>query len=345
MFQSMITVLNSDGGYTEIVRATIEGRHLKPVFSVLKIGPNSLEEASQIFRKNNTLAVDEIFLAGFNPENVVFQHLEMPKIKSVKMLTGVAKFKAASQFSLSPDEVTVACLNSLPAIKIGIVPAFIITRTKSVEEFVSSLSEGGFPEPNVVNVKPFPIFKVAQTNVLEGNSIVFVIDRNYSMLFTLRGEEIVGLNYINEGFSDIADKFGENDAFSPNTDMHREFLVGSKGYYDSLIEEAAEQLEGMISYQLRIYLTNTLSNSPNTSAADEASFNKFFVIGQSSLSTAIYNRTFQRILGEETEVSPLPLKIKENSSITYTTAGMLLRGGEQLGRSKLVLKEEKDLQA
>ena len=345
MFQTMITALNIDDGYTEIARAVVEGRYLKPVFSVLKTGPKSLDEAVRIFMQYNSLPSDEIFVTSFHPKNVVFQHLEVPRVKSMKNLLNVASYKAASQFSLPPDEVSVACLNSLTALKSGIVPAFVITRRKVLDEFISNLRQSGFPEPNVVDVKPFQIFKIAQMDALEGNYVLFMVDSDYSLLVMLKSDEIVGLNYINGGFSDVAGKFREDDSLSPNTDIQREFLTGSKAYYDSLIEEASEQLESMISYQLRMYLTNTLSSSPNTSAADEASFSKFFVVGQSSLSTAVYGRAFQRMLGGDTGVLVLPLKIKETIGITYTTAGLLMRGGEQLGRRKLVFKEETSLQA
>ncbi|MGD9907887.1 MAG: hypothetical protein AB7T02_05205, partial [Mesotoga sp.] len=123
MFQSMITAVNSDEGYTEIVRAVVEGRYLKPVFSVLKVGSDSLEEASRVFSENNSLPADEIFVTAFHPKDVVFQHLEVPRVKSVKNLVSVASFKAASQFSLPPDEVNVACLNSLSSLRTGLVPA------------------------------------------------------------------------------------------------------------------------------------------------------------------------------------------------------------------------------
>lgn len=345
MFQSMITALNVDEGYTEIARAVIDGRYLKPVFSVLKIGPKSLEEAVRIFRENNSVPTDEMFVTCFHPKNVVFQHLEVPNVKSLKNLLSIASFKAASQFSLPPDEVSVACLNSITTLKSGIVPAFVITRRKTIDDLILDLSKMGFLEPNIVDVKPFPVFKTAQMNALDGNYIVFVIDRDHSLLLTFKGEEIVGLNYINDGFSEIAENLREDESLSPGTDIHREFLRGASAYYDSLIEEASEQLESMISYQLRMYLTNTLSSSPNTSAADETSFNKFFVIGQSGLSTSIYCKAFRKILGDETEVMPLPLKMKEDSGLTYTTIGLLIRGGEKLGRRKLIFKEEKSLQA
>jgi hypothetical protein len=78
----------------------------------------------------NSLPSDEIFVTSFHPKNVVFQHLEVPRVKSMKNLLNVASYKAASQFSLPPDEVSVACLNSLTALKSGIVPAFVITRRR-----------------------------------------------------------------------------------------------------------------------------------------------------------------------------------------------------------------------
>ncbi len=345
MFQSMITAVNSDEGYTEIVRAVVEGRNVIPVFSVLRIGENSLGEAARVFGENNTLPVDEIFVTTFHPKDVVFQHLEVPRVKSMKNLLSVASFKAASQFSLPPDEVNVACLNSIASLKTGLVPAFIITKRKAVFEYVGRLTGENFPEPNIVDVKPFSIFKTAHTSVFEGNNIVFVVDKNYSILLTLRGEEIVGLNYISDGFDELASGFSEDNSLSPKTDIQREFLVGSKAYYDSLIEEASERLEGLISYQLRMYLTNTLSNSPNTSAADESLFTRFFVVGPSSLSTAVYSRAFQRILGDETEVVSMPLRIKETTGITYTSVGLLMRGGELLGRRKLTFKEETGIKA
>ncbi|MFA7427679.1 MAG: hypothetical protein WCZ49_06630, partial [Mesotoga sp.] len=96
MFQSMITAVNSDEGYTEIVRAVVEGRYLKPVFSVLRMGVNSLEESTKVFRENNTIPADEIFVTAFHPRDVVFQHLEVPRVKSTKNLLNVASFKAAS---------------------------------------------------------------------------------------------------------------------------------------------------------------------------------------------------------------------------------------------------------
>ncbi|MDD2334264.1 MAG: hypothetical protein PHD38_07665, partial [Mesotoga sp.] len=41
----------------------------------------------------------------------------------------------------------------------------------------------------------------------------------------------------------------------------------------------------------------------------------------------------------------MPLKMKETSGITYISVGLLMRGGEMLGRRKLVFKEEAGLKA
>jgi len=188
LFDNFITVLNYDPLYIEIARAAVSRRSIIPVFSTLRFGDNALEEASREFFKHNTLPVDEVFVVGISPENVVFQHIDVPKVKNLKNLLRVANFKTATQFSLSPDEVVevvVKPLNNLKAINEGITPSFAITRQKYLGEFLDKLLKKGFPEPDIFTVKPFPVFNLVNRKIFEGFSFLFFVDLDYSVQYVV----------------------------------------------------------------------------------------------------------------------------------------------------------------
>jgi len=69
-------------------------------------------------------------------------------------------------------------------------------------------------------------------------------------------------------------------------------------------------------------------------------FDTVFVVAQSDLSTKIYVETFKRILGDEKNVLALPLRMDASPQFSYNVAGLLVRGGEILGKRKLAFKEE-----
>ncbi|AKI97921.1 hypothetical protein [Kosmotoga pacifica] len=336
MFNNFVTVLNYDPSYTEIIRAVVFRRNIIPLFSVLRFGEDSFEKASEEFFKHNTLPVDEVFIVAISPENVVFQHIDVPKVKSKKNLLRVANFKAATQFSLSPDDVIVKPLNDLKAINDGVSPSFVITRQRYLGEFLDKLSKVGFPEPDIVTVKPFPIFELVKKKVFEGFSFLFFVDLDYSVIMAMKFGEIVGINHITEGFSSLILPTIGGEEYSEEY-LKRSFIQSTSRIDQALIEQASEMLEGMISYQLRMYITNTLSNSPNTSASDELSFKNFFVIGQSNLSTEIYKRTFERLL-EDMAVHDLPVDFHD-VPVSFSSLGMLKIGGGFFASGKLTLKK------
>ena len=339
MLEPFITTVNSENSYTEIVRGKLNGRYIVPVFRVFKSGKNSFEEASKIFFEHNSLPIDEVVVTTVPPENVVFQHIEVPPVRNVKNIMGVANFKAASQFSLPPDEVRIACLNDLKNSKQNIIPAFVITKKQFIEQFLNDFNSVGFPKPDILSVKPFSIFKIIHNQTFTGNSIVYVVDYDFSILMAMKGEELVGINYVNEGFSELIQSM-EADEFPSFRELEKSFISGNGLVFKDVIGEMAEKLQGNLNYQIRMYITNTLSNSPNTIAAEESMFNNFFVLGQSHLSTAVYTETFKRLFDEDITVLPAPVKVAESLNISYTAAGLLIRGGELLGKRKLVVKEE-----
>ncbi|OAA30828.1 hypothetical protein AT15_09090 [Kosmotoga arenicorallina S304] len=336
MFDNFITVLNFDSSYVEIVRAIISRRGITPVFSALHFGKNALEEASREFFKHNTLPIDEVFVVAISPENVVFQHIEVPMVKDYKNLLRVANFKTATQFSLSPDEVIVKPLNSLKAINEGITPSFAITRQKYLSEFLDKLSKRGFPEPDIITVKPFPLFSLVKKKLFEGFSFLFFADLDYSILMAIKFGEIVATNHVTEGFGSLLSAISTDESY-PEEKMKKDFIQFSDMIDQAFVEEASNTLRNMINYQLRMYITNTLSNSPNTVSADELSFKKFFVVAQSGLSTAIYKKTFENLL-EGSAVHDLPIEARD-LPVSLNSLGMLKMGGEFLGNGKLTLKK------
>ncbi|HHF08540.1 MAG: hypothetical protein DRP32_00740 [Thermotogae bacterium] len=336
MFDNFITVLNYDPLYIEIARAAVSRRSIIPVFSTLRFGDNALEEASREFFKHNTLPVDEVFVVGISPENVVFQHIDVPKVKNLKNLLRVANFKTATQFSLSPDEVVVKPLNNLKAINEGITPSFAITRQKYLGEFLDKLLKRGFPEPDIFTVKPFPVFNLVNRKIFEGFSFLFFVDLDYSVIIAMKFGEVVAINHITDGFNMLLPSISAEEKYTKE-ELKRKFLQFGDMLDQTFVEESSNTLKNMISYQLRIYITNTLSNSPNTVAADELSFKKFFVVGQSTLSTAIYRKTFESLL-EETVVHELPFE-RRDLPISFSSLGMLKMGGEFLGNGKFTFKK------
>lgn len=338
MFEQFITTLYSGKINTEITRALIKGNKIEPIFHALQIGEDSLEKASEIYFENNTIPPDEVFVTSIHPSKAVFQQLEMPSVKNKKSFLRIANFKIATQFSLSPEETIVSPLTSVKAIRSGIVPTIAVTRNTMLKERLTKLSNLGFPEPDIVDISPFPIMKVTPESVLDGFSFVFLVDYDFSMFMAIKEKEIVGLNYIDNGFSELLENIEDDFSFDPD-EIVVNFFNSIENVEKSLIEKFSDMLESILGYQLRMYITNTLSNSPNMTQSEEEAYNKVFVRSQSNLSTAIYKETLNRILEGEKIVNSLPLKYNKPITPSFTSQGMLLRGGEYLGRHKLAFKE------
>lgn len=338
VFDQFITTLYSGKVNTEITRGLIKGNKILPIFHTFQIGEGSLKRASEIYFDNNTIPPDEVFVTTIHPSKAVFQQLEMPSVKNKKNFLRIANFKIATQFSLSPEETIVSPLTSVKAIQTGIVPTIAVTRNTVLKERLTELSNLGFPEPDIVDINPFPIMKVTPENVLEGFSYVFLVDYDFSMFMAIKQKEIVGLNYIDSGFSELLDNI-ENDFPFEQDEIILRFFNSIGNVEESLIEKFSEVLESILGYQLRMYITNTLSNSPNMTQSEEEAYNKVFIRSQSNLSTAIYKETLNRILEGEKIVNSLPLKYDKAITPSFSSQGMLLRGGEYLGRHKLTFKE------
>ncbi len=345
MFNPLITTLCTGKNYTEIARFLVKGRSLSLTFRVLEFGPESLKKASQVFFEHNFLPVDEIFVTAIHPSNAIFQHIEVPKVKSRKSLMDVAGFKAASQFTLPPNEVHIECLNSFKAIRNGLVPAFVILKTRFVNDFVSNLESLGFPEPDRISLRPLPIMSLAVDGVISSGSFFFFgVDIDFAFLAAFRDGEMVGVNFVDEGFSVLFDGqslMEEEELFR----LKMSFIEGSHLHYESYESDFSSSLEALIGYKIGMYLSNMISSSPNSERSDEKEFGHFFVLGQSSLSTRIYAQALRSILGGESTVEPLPLRVGDTMEISYTTAGLAFEGGEIVGKRKLVYKEEAQEQA
>lgn len=340
MFNPAITTLSTSKSYTEITRFLLRGRNLHLTFRVLEFGHDSLKRSAEIFFEHNFLPVDEIFVTAVHPSNAIFQHIEIPRVKNRKNLMDVAGFKAASQFSLPPNEVYMDCLNSFKAIKEGLVPSFVILKTRFVNEFVNTLRSLGFPEPDRISLRPLPIISLAVDGLVSsGNFLFFAVDMDFSFLAAMKNGEMVGLTYIDEGFLSLLD--GQSLLEEAELlKLKMSFLGGSHLHYESYESDFSTTLQGLMGYKIGMYLSNMISSSPNTEQTDDKEFNHFFVSGQSSFSTRIYSQVLRSILGGESTVEPLPLKTGEIMEISYTTAGLAFEGGEVVGKRKLVYKEE-----
>ncbi|MFO7881590.1 MAG: hypothetical protein R6U52_03495 [Kosmotogaceae bacterium] len=338
MFDQFITTIYSGKIHTEITRALLKGNKIIPVFHTFQIGEDSLKNASDIYFENNTIPSDEVLVTSVHPSKAVFQQLEMPSVKNKKNFLRIANFKIATQFSLSPEETIVSPLTSVNAIQSGIVPTIAVARNTVLKERLSVLRKLGFPEPDIVDINPFPIMKTTPEKVLEGFSFVFLVDYDFSVFIAMKQREIVGLNYIDDGFSEILENIDSDFSFDSDEVVLR-FFTSIANIEESLVEKFAEILESILGYQLRMYITNTLSNSPNMTQSEEEAYNKVFIRSQSNLSTAIYKESLSRILEGEKIVNSLPLKYDKAITPSFSSQGMLLRGGEYLGRHKLTFKE------
>ncbi|MDI3523323.1 hypothetical protein [Kosmotoga sp.] len=338
MFEKFVTAINFWEDLAEISRVLVKKKYIIPVFSVLEYGENALKKAAERYFEYNVLDVDEVITTAIHPSNVVFQHVEVPKVKNEKSLMNVANFKIATQFSLPPAEVIPSPLNSLKAIKNSVIPIFAVTRDRFLKNFLEKIKEVGFPEPDIVDINPLPILKLPPREIFAGSRILFSVDLDYSILYIIKDSEIIGINYIGEGFSAVIDHLTKPD--DNKFDLLKKFLTSQAPPDTSLIEEASDHLSQTIGYQLRMYISNTFSSSPNTSISDEPYFDTVFVVAQSDLSTKIYVETFKRILGDEKNVLALPLRMDASPQFSYNVAGLLVRGGEILGKRKLAFKEE-----
>lgn len=338
MFEKFVTAINFWGNIAEISRVLIKKKYIIPVFSVLEYGEDALKKAAERYFEYNALDVDEVVTTAIHPSNVVFQHVEVPKVKNEKSLMNVANFKIATQFSLPPTEVIPSPLNSLKAIKNSVIPIFAVTRDRFLKNFLVRIEEVGFPKPDIVDINPLPILKLPPREVFAGSRILFSVDLDYSILYIVKDAEIIGINYMEEGFSTIIDHLNKPDG--NRFELLKKFLTCQEAPDTDLVDEASDYLSQTIGYQLRMYISNTFSSSPNTSISDEPYFNTIFVVAQSDLSTKIYVETFKRILGDEKNVFALPLRMDASPQFSYNVAGLLVRGGETLGKRKLAFKEE-----
>jgi hypothetical protein len=338
MFTPKITVINKNEEYTEIVRAIIKKKKLIPAFRVLNFGKESFKEASKAFFSHNNLPVDEIVVTSIDPTKIIYQPIEIPSVKNMKTLLSIANFKAAMQFSLPPKEVQIDSINGFTSIKKGsIIPTFVVAKRATLSEFEREIMSAGFPAIDILSIKPHSVLNLINKDLTAKNYILFVVDYNYAMIFIVENNEIIGINIFDEGFGDLKNiyqwKYNEDPSL-----FERELLIGKSELSEKRIDEISTLLSEQLGYQMKMNIQNSLSNSPNIKKSDWDKYIDFYVIGQSELSTEIYYEALNKCLIEDYKVSIVPMINQNKGLISYSSYGLLLRGGESFEKNKFSLE-------
>lgn len=338
MFTPKITIINKNEEYTEIVRALIKKKKLIPIFRVLNFGKDSFKEASKAFFLHNNLPVDEIVVSSINPTKVIYQSIEIPAVKNMKTLLSVANFKAAMQFSLPPKDVQIDSINEFNSIKKGtLIPTFVVAKKTTLSDFENEIMAAGFPNIDILSIKPHSVLNLINTDLTSKNYMLFVVDYNYAMIFIIDNNEIIGINFFDEGFGDLKNiyqwKFNEDPSI-----FEKELLIGKSETSEKRIDEISTLLSEQLGYQMKMNIQNSLSNSSNIKKNDWDKYIDFYVIGQSELSTKIYFEALNKCLLEDYKVSIMPMISVGKGNISYSSYGLLLRGGEIYEKNKFSLE-------
>ncbi|MEN3007946.1 hypothetical protein [Pseudothermotoga sp.] len=322
IFHKMITAIDIRKDRIYGMRARKFGGILsKPVHDTVKIESNVVEHLKKLKEKLNP-DVEDIVVTNFPVEDVLFNTLDVPKEIKRSELRNYVTAEMSRILNLSSSEIALDCLRN-PIGKVLVV----LTKSRRLNEWVSNLTSAGFPLPDVVIPDVFKYLQLIRITTLE-TCVLILLTPDYSGVVVYISGSPVGIrtfgHSIEETLMIVSEETGLNE-----TEIIEEISSSGSGRVRDVFESIVVDLPYSVEREIIFMLSSAL---PGSSIRDVANF---YVFCDPPDLAQHYSRLFETVETFQGKIKTLQPQISPKG-LAIGTLGLLLRGGEEFGKNKLV---------
>ncbi|HBT40243.1 MAG: Uncharacterized protein XD58_0412 [Thermotoga sp. 50_1627] len=322
IFHKMITAIELGKNWVRGSRARkFRGILSDPIFVDVRKEEDVVEHLKELRLKLKP-DVEDIVVTNFPMEDVLFNTVDVPKEIRKRELRAYAAAEMSRILNLSSSEIALDCVRN-PVGKALVM----VTKTRQLNEWVSNITAAGFPLPDVVIPDVFKYLQVIKIPVQE-TSVLILLMPDYSAVITYVAGSPLGIRTFSHSVEETLAIVSEETGLSKE-EIAQELAKSGPNNARSVFESIVIDLPYAIEREIIFLLSSVVSGSLIRDVA------KFYVFCDPIDFAPHYARLFETVETFQGKVQTLRPEI-EMKNLPMGIVGLLLRGGEEFGKNKLV---------
>uniref|UniRef100_A0A832I6F2 Type IV pilus assembly protein PilM n=1 Tax=Pseudothermotoga hypogea TaxID=57487 RepID=A0A832I6F2_9THEM len=322
IFHKMITAIDIGKNWVQGSRARkFRGILSNPVFVGVRKDEDVVERLKEL-RSKLKPDVEDIVVTNFPMEDVLFNTVDVPKEIKKRELRAYAVAEMSRILNLSSSEMALDCMMN-PVGKALVM----VTKARRLNEWVSSITSAGFPLPDVVIPDVFKYLQLIRVPVRETCVLIFLMP-DYSTVIVCVAGSPLGIRTFSHSVEETIAIVSEETGLSKE-EIARELAKPEPNNARNVFESIVIDLPYAIEREIIFLLSSAL---PGSLIRDVAGF---YVFCDPMDFAPHYARLFETVETFQGKIQTLRPDI-EAKNLPMGIVGLLLRGGEEFGKNKLV---------
>lgn len=324
IFHKIITAIDMTGHYVSLAR----GRKSRGILSLIQSFYRSIKEnenSSQILAmlaKEIQPDAEDIVCVNFPNENLLFYTIEVPVGLKSQEDKEYARTEVSRLLNLPANEIVVESIrNTLNKMLV------VVARQRDINEIVSTITQNGFLEPDVVLPDLFKYLELIDLPTTS-TSVLFLFTPDYGATVIFVAKIPVAIRTFAYSTWELIQILTEETGITQE-DIHKNVDALNSTNIASLLSSLLGDLPYTVERET-IFLLNSVL--PNTSIRDVSSFH---VLCDPPALNEYYVRVFDQFESFQGKVQSAKLSVK-CTEVGLGVMGMLVRGGAEFGKNKLV---------
>ncbi len=361
IFYRRIYTVELNPNFVRVVLLRKRGKRLSMIKSLQKT-PEKGQSSFSMNQQLNALRaiiqvipvdVEDLVVVNYPFDQTLYEHYTMPKL-SKDQIKGAIQYKLSEDFSIPSQNIVLDFGEGFGTSGTSLSTGYFVFAAKKaqLELFIQSLvTQGGLSEPDIVmpdllkylEILDFQKMGLEELNQATKLHFLVCVDFEYSILFVLRGKEVIRFMDIPISLNRlIVDS--EKSGLDPSSVLEailKGSETGSLGYTQGALSvfENFYKLVGFESEKVTRQYLNTLNESDplfNVSGVFFCSINQ-----RISLDLEANARDIRILDGISIKRTVIRQDIPDDLDVYRTTLGMGLRGVNTLGRSEFIQKKKR----
>lgn len=322
IFHKMITAIDVGKSWISGARARkFKGIISNPVFASVRNEENVVEHLKTLKEKLRP-DVEDIVVTNFPVEEVLFNTLEIPRELRKSELRTYITAEMSRILNLSSSEI------ALDFVRNPIGKALVmVTKTRCLNEWISNITAAGFPLPDVVIPDVFKYLRLLKIPGPEA-CVLVLLTRDYSVVIVCVSGSPLGIRTFSYSLDETVSIVSEETGLD-EVETVQELSKQESSNVKKIFESITVDLPYSVEREIIFLLSSAL---PGSSIRDVA---KFYIFCDPLGFTPHYVKLFDTVETMQGKIQPLTPSIGVKS-LSVGTIGLLVRGGEEFGKNKLV---------
>lgn len=322
IFHKMITAIDIRKNRIYGARARkFRGILSSPVHNVVEIEDNIVEHLKALKEKMRP-DVEDIIVTNFPVEDMLFNTLDVQKEIKKSELRSYVTTEMSRILNLSSSEMALDYLRN-PVGKVLVM----LTKSRQLNEWISNLTSAGFPLPDVVLPDIFKYLQLIKMTTSE-TCVLIILTPDYSAVVVYVLRSPLGIRTFSHSTEETILIMSEETGLN-ETELLKELSNLESNHVRNIFESIVADLPYSIERETIFMLSSAL---PGSSIRDIANF---YIFCDPPDLAQHYSKLFETVETFQGKIQILQPQINLKE-FPIGTLGLLLRGGEEFGKNKLV---------